>query len=132
MNFSVKNISQLGEVQETIYLYSTDLHLHMCGRKYETTMFLFSFQGWRLFARAGAFSSDLPLGRDGPAWCVRKPLFEMYCFHMGIARRERGGINACPDGLEHFFFANTNGQFLARMVCALFAHFGNVKKQMKK
>ena len=46
-----------------------------------------------------------------------KPLFEMCCFHMGIARKGGacqdgldffphlpGGVRACQDGLWHFFF----------------------------
>ena len=34
-------------------------------------------------------SSGCPLG---------EPLFEMSCFHMGIVRKEGGGIKACQDG----------------------------------
>ena len=38
--------------------------------------------------------------------CLGKPLFEMSCFHMGIACKEGGGgggVQADHDGLEHFF-----------------------------
>ena len=34
---------------------------------------------------------------------IGKPLFEMCCFHMGIARKGGGGVEACQDGLGHFF-----------------------------
>ena len=37
-----------------------------------------------------------------------------------------GGVEACQDGLEHFF-PHRNGQFVAFL-----AHFGDVKKQMTK
>ena len=32
-----------------------------------------------------------------------EPLFEMCCFHVGIARKGGRGVKACQDGLEHFF-----------------------------
>ena len=33
-----------------------------------------------------------------------KPLFEMCCFHMGIAHMGGEGVKACQDSLGHFFF----------------------------
>ena len=47
------------------------------------------------------FFWDTLLHRLNHQWPA-KLLFEMCCFHAGIAR-ERGWVKACHDGLGHFF-----------------------------
>ena len=50
-----------------------------------------------VLGRVKMFEAASILGYKG------KPLFEMCCYHMGIARKGGGSVKACQNGLEHFF-----------------------------
>ena len=61
---------------------------------------------------------------------IRWLVFEMFCFHIWAlsVMARGGGVNACPDGLKHFFSTSKWAiscfrGMLARMVCVLFSSF---------